>query len=123
MAAPLWVKLVRAVKVTLDAVLAGQNKEIGWTKSFQNVPEFVPATWADWLTSGGKKHEGDKSWKFFKEGYVFDVYVGQKDGYGKLFYSAKSYRSLRKNEDPHYLHLLVSENDSKASVDCAITLA
>ena len=99
------------------------KQEIGWTKSFQNVPEFVPATWADWLTSGGKKQEGDKSWKFFKEGYVFDIYVGQIDGFDKLFFRARSYRSLRKNEDAHYLYLVVSEKDSKASVDCAIALA
>ena len=30
------------------------GQDINWTNSFQNIPEFVPATSADWLSSAGK---------------------------------------------------------------------
>ena len=39
-------------------------------------PKFSPITWVNWLEKGGKKNVGDKSWKFFKEGYIHDIYIG-----------------------------------------------
>ena len=36
-----------AVKAMFSAVLAGLKVELGWTKCFSGIPEFVPTTWAD----------------------------------------------------------------------------
>ena len=82
------------------------------------IPEFVPATWADWLTSVGK-NTGDKSFKFLKEGIIFYVYIVKLSD--SPVYSVKSrlYRSLRKNEEPHHMHLLASKKDKSVVVDRA----
>ncbi len=77
------------------------NREIVWTLS-------------GWLTTAGKKHAGDKSWKFFKERYIFVIYTEKTDD--KCVFRARCYRSLKKNEEAHYLHLLVDEKDGKASI-------
>jgi len=34
-------------------------------------------TWSSWLEQGGKKNTGEKSYKFFQEGFVYDVYTCQ----------------------------------------------
>jgi len=48
----------------------GQNpREI-----FQNLAQ---RTWSSRLEQGGKKNAGEKSCKFFREGYVYDVYMCQ----------------------------------------------
>ena len=78
-------------------------------------PKFFPITWVNWLEKGGKKNAGDKSWTFFKEGYIHDTYIGNElnempsSESPKLFYSrARSYRSLRKNEEPNYCNHVLS---------------
>ncbi|RMX55208.1 hypothetical protein pdam_00024582 [Pocillopora damicornis] len=55
-----------------------------------------------WLETGGKKNAGEKSYKFFREGYVYDVYTSTSAA-GESLVKARCYRSLRKNEEPHYL--------------------
>ena len=95
------------------------GRDISWTTSFQNIHKFVPATWADLLSSAGKKHTGDKSWKFFKEQYIYDIYFGQGDGTNGSFVRARSHHSLRKNEEPHFLHLHVVSKLGRASVENA----
>jgi len=48
----------------------GQNpREI-----FQNLAQ---RTWSSRLEQGGKKNAGEKSYKFSREGYVYDVYTCQ----------------------------------------------
>ena len=56
-------------------------------------------------------HARDESWKFFKEGCIVDIYIGETDN--KFAFRARCYRSLKKNEEPHYLHLLVAETTVK----------
>ena len=88
--------------------------------------KFSPITWVNWLEKGGKKNVGDKSWKFFKEGYIHDIYIGNElnempsSESPKLFYSrARSYRSLRKNEEPHYLFIGFCSQDNRVSISHA----
>ena len=72
-------------------------------------PKFSPITWANWLETGGEREE-ECHWKFFKEGNIRDIYTGNElnempsSESPKLFYChTRSYRSLRRNEEPHYL--------------------
>ena len=74
------------------------NKEQTWSKSLKNFPKFSPTTWSLWLEQGGKKNAGEKSYKFFREGYVYDVYVCQQ--LEDFHVKARCYRSLRKSEEP-----------------------
>ena len=89
-------------------------------------PNFSPITWVNWLGKGGKKNAGDKSWKFFKGGYIHDIYIGNElnempsSESPQLFYCrARSYRSLRKNEEPHYLFIESCSQDNRASISHA----
>ena len=45
-----------------------------------------------------EKNAGEKSYKFFREGYVYDVYVCQQ--LEDFHVKARCYRSLRKSEEP-----------------------
>ena len=77
-----------------------------WPKSLRNVPKVIPVTWAEWLENSGKKTTGDKSYKFFRESYVHDIYTGyaklNDTALKKAVIKARCYRSLKKNEEPHY---------------------
>ena len=84
------------------------TKQQTWSKSLRNFPKFIPTTWSLWLEQGGKKNAGEKSYKFFREGYVYDVYACQQ--------SEDCYRSLRKSEEPHFLAVLFTEKDDRAQV-------
>ena len=72
-----------------------------WSKSLRELPKVSLDTISKWLDRGGKKNAGEKSYKFFREGYVYDVYTAARDPHS--FVKARCYRSLRKNEEPHYL--------------------
>lgn len=91
-----------------------------WSKSLRNVPKVKPVTWAEWLEKGGKKNTGDKSYKFFRESYVHDIYIGYKepcDNDSKKFVmKARCYRSLKKNEQPHFLQIVIEEKERRAAV-------
>ena len=96
------------------------------TKSMRSSPKFSPITWVNWLEKGRKKNIGDKSWKFFKECYIHDIYIGNKlnemrsSESLKLFYCrARPYRPLRKNEDPHYPFIGFCSQDNRASISHA----
>ena len=67
-----------------------------------------------WLETGGKKNAGEKSYKFFREGYVYDVYTSTSAA-GESLVKARCYRSLRKNEEPHYL-VVKMKNEDRATV-------
>ena len=41
----------------------------------ENFPKVSLDTISKWLETGGKKNAGEKSYKFFREGYVYDVYT------------------------------------------------
>ena len=71
-------------------------------------------TISKWLESGGKKNAGEKSYKFFREGYVYDVYTATATD-GKTLIKSRCYRSLRKNEEPH--HLAVEFKSGDRAVD------
>ena len=71
------------------------NKEQTWSKSLRNFPKFSPTTWSLWLEQGGEKNAGEKSYKFFREGYVYDVYACQQ--LEDFHVKARCYRSLRKS--------------------------
>ena len=91
-----------------------------WTKSMRSSPNFSPITWVNWLEKGGKKNAGDKSWEFFKEGYIHDIYIGNElnempsSESPKLFYCRA--RSYRKDDEPHYLFIGFCLQDNRASV-------
>ena len=51
-----------------------------WSKSLRNFPKVSLDTISKWLETGGKKNAGEKSYKFFREGYVYDVYEGTTAG-------------------------------------------
>ena len=92
----------------------------------RNSPKFSPITWVNWLEKEGKKNTGNKSWKFCKEGCIHDIYIGNElnempsSESLKLFYShARSHRSLRKNQEPHYLFIGFCSQDNRASISHA----
>ena len=90
------------------------SKEQTWSKSLRNFPKCSPTTWSSWLEQGGKKNAGEKSYKFFREGYVYDVYTCQQ---GEDFHvKARCYRSLRKSEEPHFLAVIFKDCDGRADV-------
>ena len=83
------------------------NKEQTWSKSLRNSPKFSPTTWSLWLEQGGKKNAGEKSYKFFREGYVYDVYACQQ--LEDFHVKGRCYRSLRKSEEPPFLAVIFRE--------------
>ena len=86
-----------------------------WSKSLRNVPKIDLGTCSDWLNRGGKKNAGEKSYKFFREGDVYDIFATAESG--DFHVKARCYRSLRKSEDPHYLVVALRESeDSRATV-------
>jgi len=74
---------------------------------------------AKWLEKGGKKHAGEKSYKFFREGYVFDVYVAASS---PKVAKSRCYRSLKKNEEPHFIYIYFKDDElalvEKAHCSC-----
>ena len=74
------------------------NKEQTWTKSLRNFPKCSPTTWSSWLERGGKRNAGEKSYNFFEEGYVYDIYACQQ--VEDFHVKAHCYRSLRKSAEP-----------------------
>ena len=86
-----------------------------WSKTLTNFPKISLLTCSDWLSQGGKKNAGEKSYKFFREGYVYNIY-STREGSGVFYVKARCYRSLRKSEDPHYLVLMLKEQGNRAAV-------
>ena len=67
-----------------------------------------------------EKTAGDKSYKFFRESYIHDIYIGnrrpgQQDP-TRFVVKARCYRSLRKNEVPQFLEVISENKESRASV-------
>jgi len=60
-----FVALIMCVAVVVFSIKNrnGQNPR----GIFQNLAQ---RTWSSWLEQGGKKNTGEKSYKFFREGYV-----------------------------------------------------
>ena len=58
------------------------------------------------------KNAGEKSYKFFWEGYVYDVYACQQ--LEDFHVKARCYRFLRKSEEPHFLAVI--KCDGRAEV-------
>ncbi|CAH3033748.1 unnamed protein product, partial [Pocillopora meandrina] len=83
-------------------------------KSLRNFPKVSLDTISKWLETGGKKNVGEKSYKFFREGYVYDVYTSISAA-GESLVKARCYRSLRKNKEPHYL-VVKMKNEDRATV-------
>ena len=83
----------------------------------KNFPQISILTCSDWLARGGKKNAGEKSYKFFREGYVRDIYTCEESD--DFYVKARCYRSLRKSEDPHYLAIILKEDNDKAAVSRA----
>ena len=90
------------------------NKEQTCTKSLRNVPKGSPTTWSSWLERGGKKNTGEKSYKFFEEGYVYDIYAFRQ--VEDFHVKARCYRSLRKSAEPHFLAVIFRECEGRAEV-------
>ena len=93
------------------------SEDRNWSKTLRNFPKISILTCSDWLAQGGKKNAGEKSYKFFREGYVYDIYTCEESG--DFYVKARCYRSLRKSEDPHYLSLILKEDNDKAAVSRA----
>ena len=51
-----------------------------WSKTLTNFLKISLLTCSDWLSQGGKKNAGEKSYKFFCEGYVYDIYMCEGSG-------------------------------------------
>jgi len=64
----LFVVLIMCIALVVYSI-KNRNDQI-----FQNLGQ---RTWSSWLEQGGKKNAGEKSYKFFQEGYVDDVYTCQ----------------------------------------------
>ena len=80
-----------------------------WSKSLRNFPKVSLDTISKWLETGGKKNAGEKSYKFFREGYVYDVYTST-SAVGESLVKARCYRSLCKKEEPHYLVVKMNQS-------------
>ena len=63
-----------------------------WSKSLRNFPQFSSITCSLWLERGGKKNAGEKSYKFFREGYVYNIYTCEESG--DFYVKSRCYRSL-----------------------------
>ena len=85
-----------------------------WTKSLRNFPKCSPTTWSSRLDRGGKKNAGEKSYKFFEEGYVYDIYAFRQ--VEDFHVKARCYRSLRKSAEPHFLAVIFRECEGRAEV-------
>ena len=85
-----------------------------WSKSYGGFPKIGPLTCSDWLYRRGKGNAGGKSYKFFREGHVYDIYACEESR--DFHIKACCYRSLRKSQDPHYLALMLKENDDRETV-------
>lgn len=83
----------------------------------KNLEKFPLNPYFDWLAQGRKKNAGEKSYKFFREGFVYDIYTCEESG--DFYVKARCYRSLRKSEDPHYLAIILKEDNDKAAVSRA----
>ena len=71
------------------------------------------------LLVGNRKCYVDKSWKFFKESYIHDVYVTSAPvtDTGNFFAKARCYRSLKKHEQPHFMFFrFIAKGDKTVSV-------
>ena len=90
------------------------KQKISWSKLLRGFPQISPSTCSDWLNHGGKGNAGEKSYKFFQEGYVYDIYACEESE--DFHIKARCYRLLRKSEDPHYLALVLRENDDRATI-------
>ena len=89
--------------------------QLQWSKSLRETPKVNIDTISKWLESGGKKNAGEKSYKFFRERYVYDVYTAtttrnSADAY-EAFVKSRFYRSLKKSEEPHYLVVKLKNPD------------
>ena len=51
------------------------SEDRNWSKTLRNFPNISILTCSDWLEQGGKKNAGEKSYKLFQEGYVYDTYM------------------------------------------------
>ena len=60
---------------------------------------------------------GEKSYKFFRERIVYDIYTCEVSG--DFYEKARCHRSLRKSEDLHYLAINLKEDNYKAAVSRA----
>ena len=81
-----------------------------WSKSLRNFPKVSLDTISKCLETGGKKNAGEKSYKFFREGYVYDVYTSTSAA-GESLVKVRCHRSLRKNEEPHYVVVKMKNED------------
>ena len=61
-----------------------------------------------------EKNAGEKSYKFLREGYVYDVYACQK--LEDFHVKARCYRFLRKSEETHFLAVIFRDCDGRADV-------
>ena len=61
-----------------------------------------------------KKNVFEKSYKFFQEGYVYDVYACQK--LKDFHVKARCYRCLRKSEELVFLTVIFRKCDGRADV-------
>lgn len=116
----------RCCKLHFDCCICWISNDLNFTKCFSEVPQFVPATWADWISTAGKGDTGNKSWKFFKEGYIHDIYVGLRD-LGQASGStvtnvkpnvirARCHRSMKKNEEPHNVYISFEKGKNRAKL-------
>ena len=86
-------------------------------KIFDKFSSIQPNKCSLWLERGGKKNVGEKSYKFFREGYLYDIYPCEASG--DFYVKSRCYRSLIKSEEPHYLSVIFMENDGRAAVSKA----
>ena len=74
----------------------------GWTKSLRGF-KISPTVWSNWLSNGdgsiglSGRTDTTKAYKFFREGYIHQIVTIPN------FIKARCYRSMKKNEEPHYL--------------------
>ena len=61
-----------------------------------------------------KRNTGEKSYKFFDEWYVYDIYACQQ--VEDFHVKARCYRSLRKSAEPHFLAVILRECRGRAEV-------
>ena len=91
-----------------------RNETIGWSKYLRTFPNMSPVTCSEWLNCGGKKNASVKSYKFFREGYIHDIYTRE---VSEHFYAkARCYRSLKKSEELHFLVVILKKSNDRASV-------
>lgn len=102
-----FVQVLRCAYAEFVYKMAAAN--FSWTKSLKDLPSITYDVIQSHLSKTGRSVVGEKGYKFFAESFIHEVFAA-KLGENLHKLKAKCYRSQRKNEKPHELHIEILKN-------------